>query len=42
MIDEGGVVTVSYTHLCAVTVARDGVSRVLVDGLELRLGLQDD
>ena len=27
---------------CAVTVARDGVSRILVDGLELRLGLQDD
>ena len=26
----------------AVTVARDGVRRVLVDGLELRLGLQDD
>ena len=27
---------------CAVTVARDGVRRILVDGLELRLGLQDD
>ena len=27
---------------CAVAVARDGVSRILVDGFELRLGLQDD
>ena len=26
----------------AVTVASDGISRILVDGLELRLGLQDD
>ena len=32
----------SAEEKCAVAVARDGVRRILVDGLELRLGLQDD